>query len=321
MSSQFDKLKPRGRDKGALGATDRSPSAGWTPNTPNSDLAFRERYGQFVVAGPSPVMSKASPFSVRHANGSKYSPLMRPKRTFRNVMPMRAAAAAAGGSGRNHASGSAASRFHYHSPLPAAWLAAEPVSTTPNYHPRQHFVHRPHYIDLIDDEYQDTCECFPQSVGRCRRCGGTGGTGRPFTGERIRRVQSEESVTHATVGDAYEVMRRRRQVEGRLCYYDEDNENDPPNNNNNMDDGTNEEEHDQAYAEADYIYSAMNRRPPPMPLAIQAQPRPIPAPQRRSPTRAVFDSLRRSSVGDKKQQPLTRSSSSVAPRPASAASR
>ena len=109
LSSQLDKLKPRGRDKGALGATDRSPSAGWTPNTPNPDLAFRERYGQFVVAGPSPVMAKASPFSVRHASGSKYSPIMRPKRTFRNVMPMRAAAAGSG-SGRNHGGGSAASR-------------------------------------------------------------------------------------------------------------------------------------------------------------------------------------------------------------------
>ncbi len=110
LSSQLDKLKPRGRDKGALGATDRSPSAGWTPTTPNPDLAFRERYGQFVV-GPSPVMAKASPFSVRHASGSKYSPIMRPKRTFRNVMPMRAAAG--GGSGRNHGGGSAASRYEF----------------------------------------------------------------------------------------------------------------------------------------------------------------------------------------------------------------
>ena len=136
----------------------------------------------------------------------------------------------------------------------------------------------------------------------------------------MRRVQSEESVTHATAGDAYEVMRRRRQVEGRLCFYDED-EDGSPGNNNNTESDQNEEEHDLAYAEADYIYSAMNRRPP-VPLALPAPPppRPLPATQRRSPTRAVFDSLRRSSVGDKKPA-LTRSSSSVAQRPSSAASR
>jgi hypothetical protein len=173
LTSQFDKLKPRGRDKGSLGATDRSPSAGWTPTSAQADLAFRERYGQFVVASPSPVMSKASPFSVRHASGSKYSPLMRPKRTFRNVMPMRAAGG--GGSGRNHGGGSAASRYHYHSPLPAAWIAADPVvSATPAFHPRQHFVHRPHYVDLIEDDYYEACECFPPTAGRCRRCGGAG---------------------------------------------------------------------------------------------------------------------------------------------------
>ena len=173
LTSQLDKLKPRGRDKGSLGATDRSPSAGWTPTSAQADLAFRERYGQFVVASPSPVMSKASPFSVRHASGSKYSPIMRPKRTFRNVMPMRAAG---GGSGRNHGGGSAASRYHYHSPLPAAWLAAEPVvSATPNFHPpRHHYVHRPHYVDLIEDDCYEACDCFPPSVGRCRRCGGAG---------------------------------------------------------------------------------------------------------------------------------------------------
>ena len=311
LTSQLDKLKPRGRDKGSMGATDRSPSAGWAPNNPGSDLAFRERYAPFVVASPSP--SKASPlFSVRHTNsGSKYSPITRPKRTFRNVMPMRA------GSGRNHVGGSSASRFHYHhSPIPPAWIsAADPVvSTTPTFHPRQHFIHRPHYVDLVDDDFYDGCDCFPPSVGRCRRCGGNGR-------DRIRRVQSEESVTHATAGDAYEVMRRRRQVEGQLCYYDDDdNANDleieSPNANTSDDQN---EEHDLAYAEADYIYSAMNRRPP-LPLALPAPPtRPQPPPQRKSPSRAVFDSLRRSSVGDKK--PLTRSSSSVAQRPSSAASK
>lgn len=295
-----------------MGATDRSPSAGWTPNNPAADLAFRERYGQFVVASPSP--SKASPmFSARHTNSgsSKYSPIAaRPKRTFRNVMPMRA------GSGRNHA-GSSASRYHYHhSPLPAAWIAADPIVTsTPTFHPRQHFIHRPHYVDLIDDDYYDGCDCFPPSVGRCRRCGGS-------SRDRIRRVQSEESVTHATAGDAYEVMRRRQQIEGQLCYYDEDGndlDNEPPNNNNNHNSEEPSEEHDLAYAEADYIYSAMNRRPP-LPLALPAPPpRPLPPTQRKSPSRAVFDSLRRSSVGDKK--PLTRSSSSVARRPSSAASK
>ncbi len=100
-------------------------------------------------------------------------------------------------------------------------------------------------------------------------------------------------------------------MEGQLCYYDDDPdfENEAPsggnNNNNNEASDDPSEEHDLAYAEADYIYSAMNRRPP-LPVALPpAQPtRPQLPPQRKSPSRAVFDSLRRSSVGDKK--PLTR---------------
>jgi hypothetical protein len=286
LTSQLDKLKPRGRDKGAMGAVDRSPSAGWATAVHGDDLAFRERYGQFVVASPSPVTAhKASPFSVRHGSGSKYSPLTRPKRTFRNVMPMRAAAG--GGSGRNHG-GSSASRYHFHSPLPAAWIAADPiVSPTPTFHPRQHFIHRPHYVDMIDDDYYEGCECFPPSVGRCRRCGGSGR-------DRIRRVQSEESVTHATAGDAYEVMRRRRQVEGQLCYYDDDDNEDlgghDSANNNKSGSHSDEpnEDHDLAYAEADYIYSAMNRRPP-LPQALPS--RAPPAPQRKSPSRDDFKKI------------------------------
>jgi len=100
-------------------------------------------------------------------------------------------------------------------------------------------------------------------------------------------------VTHTTVDDE-DVPRRRHPVEGRLCFYDDDNLADEVNGN------LVHAEHDLAYDEADYIYSAMNRRP----TSVATPHRNVPWTTRKSPSRAAFDSLRRASVGEKK--PLAR---------------
>jgi hypothetical protein len=180
---------------------------------------------------------------------------------------------------------------------------------------QQHFVHRPLCVDLDNTMAINgnvcLCETSDGNGRLCRRCGlerqvktaskvdswWRDWLNSPFDHHQqpqkkamnneqllMRRSQSEESVS--TTNNPYEAMRKQRlststNINPGSRYVSGWNDNSDPDENevktnHRVNNDNDEEDRALAYAEADYIYNSVRRRPPPAPMGAVMPMHPMP---------------------------------------------
>lgn len=244
-----------------------------------------------------------------------FSPhMMRPRRTFYNVLPPRDMVRTSG----SMRGPSSSRRYFVHPPVSASvtpsWAKdSSGGSNGPLYH------HRPMCVDLDNTVAINgnvcLCEGLENGGGRmCRRCGlerqavkakveswWKDWISDPSKAKKelIKRSQSEESVS---TSNPYEAMRKQRlsastNMAGRYVSGWNDDE---PSSSESEAEGASEDEEDKAraYAEVDLIYNSVRRRPPPPPMHSMFQPSPYVIDQQHPPRlqRSSSSVIRRSII-------------------------
>ena len=220
MSTQFDKFT-----RGSIRADKRSPSGNRKGLQENSFRDLRNLTTNNIPP-PSPTLNA----SKGHHQSRAFSP-----RTKRALLSPRTAPTTELRSSMNHGSISSPRYFMHHRHLPPTpWspTASKTLDASNNSGgPPHHYIHPPRCVDLADDDFENfafngnVCLCEEQwsgtqrlavsnrqmrsmsgSSGPCRTCGLDKLIIKPGS-QRIRKAQSEESVTNA---DPYELVRRQR---------------------------------------------------------------------------------------------------------------